>query len=200
MPSFRSLPSPHAEPRAAIRRHRVRRIALAAAVGAAAMALVACASTTSKPLPPLQLAPKVDIARFMGDWYVIALIPTFLEKDTVGQKESYRLDPDGSIDTTFTYRKGSFEGERRELESRAFVQNDAGNTWGVQFIWPIKADYRISHVDDDYSATVVTREKRDHVWIMSRNKTMPEAELQRLIDFAVKQGYDAAKIVRVPQR
>ncbi len=200
MPSFRFPPSPRAEFRASIRRHRLRRIALAVTVGAAAAALVACVTPSSSSRPPLTLVPKVDIGRFVGDWYVIAVIPTFLEKDAYDAKESYRLEPDGSIDVTFTYRKGSFESEQKQLKSHAFVQNDAGNTWGIQFIWPFKADYRISYVADDYSATVITREKRDHVWIMSRTKTMPEAELQRLIDLAVKQGYDAAEIVRVPQR
>jgi apolipoprotein D and lipocalin family protein len=34
----------------------------------------------------------------MGDWYVIASIPYFAEKDCVDSIESYALRPDGKID------------------------------------------------------------------------------------------------------
>ena len=44
----------------------------------------------------------VDVDRFMGDWYVIANIPTFAEKGAHNAVESYRLDADGTIATTTT--------------------------------------------------------------------------------------------------
>mgnify|MGYP006197199023 CR=1 FL=1 len=46
--------------------------------------------------PPLRLAENVDLQRFMGDWYVIANIPTFIEKGAHNAVESYRLAPDGN--------------------------------------------------------------------------------------------------------
>jgi apolipoprotein D and lipocalin family protein len=48
--------------------------------------------------------------------------------------------------------------------------------------------------------TVITREKRDYVWIMARTPTIADADLQKLIAFAGRQGYDTARIQRVPQR
>ena len=42
-----------------------------------ALALCACRQDDN---PPLALAQDVDLQRFMGDWYVIAHIPTFIEK------------------------------------------------------------------------------------------------------------------------
>jgi len=80
--------------------------------------LVGCQSA---PLPPLQIVPQVDIPRFMGDWYVIAGIPTFLERDAYNAVESYRLDPDGSIATTFTFREGGFDGPEKRMTPRGFV-------------------------------------------------------------------------------
>ena len=58
-----------------------------------AMLLSGCGAT----LPPLKTVDHVDIPRFMGDWYVIACIPTFIEKGAYNAVESYRLDPDGTI-------------------------------------------------------------------------------------------------------
>ena len=37
----------------------------------------------------------VDLERFMGDWYVIANIPTFIEKGATNAIESYKLMDDG---------------------------------------------------------------------------------------------------------
>jgi len=59
---------------------------------------------------PIRTVPSVDLSRFMGDWYVIAHIPTFVEDEAYNAVESYRLDDDGTIATVFTFRQGSFTG------------------------------------------------------------------------------------------
>jgi len=64
---------------------------------------------------PLETVDYVDLQRFMGDWYVIANIPTFLEKNAYNPIESYALDTDGSIATTFSFNADSLEGEKRSI-------------------------------------------------------------------------------------
>ena len=56
--------------------------------------------------PPIRSEKNVDIKRFMGDWYVIANIPTFIEGGAHNAMESYKLNQDGSIATTFCYSCG----------------------------------------------------------------------------------------------
>ena len=60
----------------------------------------------------------VDLQRFMGDWYVIANIPTFIERDAHNAVESYRLADDGRVLTTFTFRRGRFDGPAQALHAR----------------------------------------------------------------------------------
>lgn len=161
-----------------------------------AFALSGCAA-----MPPLKLAEKVDLPRFMGDWYVIASIPTFLEKGAHNAVESYRLEPDGRIATTFTFRKDGFDGEEKRMTPTGFVLDRESNAvWGMQFVWPIKADYRIVHVAPDYSTTVIAREKRDYAWIMARQPAIPEAQYRSLLGLLAAQGYDISKVRKVPQR
>ena len=81
-----------------------------------------CAGCQSAPHPPLALAADVDLARFMGDWYVIANIPTFIERGAHNAVESYRLAADGTIETTFTFRDGGFDGEPKRYTPRGFVR------------------------------------------------------------------------------
>ncbi len=153
------------------------------------------------PRPPVAVVPHVDLARFMGDWYVIANIPTYIEAGAHNAVESYRLLPDSTIATTFTFRAGAFDGPAKRYTPRGFVVPGTRNAvWGMRFVWPIKADYRISYLDPDYRVTVVAREKRDYVWIMAREPQIPDAAYEALVRFIGEQGYDTTRIQRVPQR
>jgi apolipoprotein D and lipocalin family protein len=163
--------------------------------------LALLAACTGGPKAEMNTVEKVDLPRFMGDWYVIANIPTRIEKGAHNAVESYRLDDDGSIDTTFTFRDGAFDGKLKTYNPRGFVLDRTSNAlWGMRFIWPIKADYRIVYVDENYSQTVIGRQKRDYVWIMARTPQISEADYQRLLAFVVGLGYDASQVQRVPQR
>ncbi|MBM3345982.1 MAG: lipocalin family protein [Betaproteobacteria bacterium] len=163
--------------------------------------LLALAGCQSAPVKPLATAERIDLRRFMGDWYVIASIPTFIETTAHNAVESYRLDADGSIATTFTFRDGGFDGAPRRYTPRGFVlDRDSNAVWGMQFIWPIKADFRIAWLAEDYSRTVIARQARDYVWLMARTPSIPEPQYQAMIDFAAAQGYDTAKLRKVPQQ
>ena len=163
----------------------------------AAVVLSACASRG----PEMKTVEYVDLERFMGSWYVIANIPTFLEKGAHNAVETYELDDDGSIKTTFTFRKGGFDGEQKEFNPRGFVTDETSNAlWGMRFVWPIKADYRIVYLDDNYSQTIVGRQKRDFVWIMARTPTLSDTDFEMLMQRSAALGYDVTKIKRVPQQ
>jgi apolipoprotein D and lipocalin family protein len=153
------------------------------------------------PEKPIATSPHVDLQRFMGPWYVIASIPTFLEKDAYNAMESYELDPDGTIATTFTFHKGAFDGPVKTMKPRGWVRDTATNArWGMQFIWPIKAEYLIAHVDDQYTETIIARSARDYVWIMARKPALADDDYRRLLGMVEKLGYDTSKVRRVPQR
>jgi len=152
-------------------------------------------------LPPLQTVEYVDLPRFMGDWYVIANIPTFIEKGAHNAVESYRLADDGTIPTTFTFRKDAFDGPQKEYNPRGFVRNTETNAeWGMQFIWPIKADYRITYLSDDYRLTVIGHNERDYVWIMARTPQISEEQYLELVEHVRAAGYDIKKLQKVPQQ
>ncbi len=165
------------------------------------MGLLSMLGGCQSSLPPIANEPKVDLERFMGDWYVIANIPTSIERGAHNAVESYRLDTDGSIATTFTFRDGAFDGKLKRYCPRGFVRDDPSQAiWGMQFIWPIKADYRIVHVSPDYQRTIIGRQKRDNVWIMARTPQISEAELQDLRERVAQQSYDISKLQTVPQQ
>ena len=152
-------------------------------------------------MPPIHTVNYVDLNRFMGDWYVIASLPTIFEKDVYNGVESYRLSEDGTVETTFTFNKGGFDGPQKSYRPRATVRDTQSNSvWDMQFVWPFKAEYRIIYLNEDYTQTVIGRTKRDYVWIMARKPSISQGDYDRLIQFIAGEGYDVSKIQKVPQR
>jgi len=149
---------------------------------------------------PLPVVAHVDLERFMGRWYVLATIPTFLERGAHNAVETYELGPDGTIETTFTFRRGGFDGELKEYRPRGFVRSESNAVWGMQFVWPIEAEYRIAYLAPDYSLTVIGRSKRDYVWVMGRKPEIPPADYDQLVSMIGDLGYDIRRLVRVPQQ
>lgn len=159
--------------------------------------LAACGTT----MPDLKPVDYVELPRFMGDWYVIANIPTFLEKGAHNAVENYALNDDGTIATTFTFRDDAFDGKKKTYTPKGFVTDHPSNAvWGMRFIWPIKADYRIIYLDDAYSTTIIGRNKRDYVWLMARQPTMEQSHYDELLLRIGSVGYDVSDVVRVPQQ
>jgi len=149
----------------------------------------------------METVPYVDLERFMGDWYVVANIPTSIEKGAHNALESYALNSDGTVATTFRFNKDGFDGPRKTYRPKGFILDKKTNArWGMQFIWPIKADYRIIFLDEDYQLTVVGRSKRDYVWVMTRKPTISDEEFARIRDFVGSVGYDVKKLERVPHQ
>lgn len=165
------------------------------------LALLTLSCCRTSPGPQIQTVEYVDLDRFMGDWYVVANIPTFLEKGAHNAVESYERSDDGTIATTFTFRAGRFDGPVRRFRPKGFVLDTRTNAvWGMRFVWPIKADYRILYLNDDYTQTVIGRQKRDYVWIMARTPSIPEPDFERILRLLSDLGYDVSRIERVPQR
>jgi len=164
------------------------------------MILVGGCQTASNP-PPIRTAESVDLSRFAGDWFVIANIPTFIETDAYNAVESYAEPVNGRVATTFTFNKGGFEGDQKTYHPTAFIREDSGNAvWGMQFVWPIKAEYRIVYIDPDHQFTIIGRTKRDYVWLMARQPVIADGDYERLLSIIEQEGYDLDKLRLVPQQ
>lgn len=185
---------------------RHRRLISQAALCLAAVLVTSCQSTSivssSKSLPPLvAMRQPISLERFMGDWHVIACIPTFIETEAYNAVESYKLEQDGTIATTFTYNKGSFDGPLKTYHPRGFVHDRTTHAeWRMQFLWPFKSAFLILKLDDAYQTTVIGVPNRKYAWIMARTKTLPDSTYTGLVNFLQSTGHDVSKLRKVPQR
>jgi apolipoprotein D and lipocalin family protein len=170
--------------------------------------LLLCSMTTFLPRaaaadpPPVPLAASVDLPRFMGDWYVIAHIAPDADRDAHNAVEHYEL-VDGRVETTYRRRPGGFEAPEKIETPVGYVREGSGNAlWGMRFWWwfPIRLEFRIAHLEPDYSVTIIGRSRRDYVWLMSRTPQMSDADYERYRALIASWGYDTSELVRVPQR
>ena len=162
--------------------------------------LVACNSIDNSNHQIMKTVPFVDIHRFMGDWYVIANIPTFIEKRATNAVESYRLNDKGEVETTFTFYQDSPTGKKKVYNPIGFIFNTETNAeWRMQFIWPFKLPFLIIDLADDYSYTVVGVPNRKYVWIMARESKLSNDIYEKIINRLAGIGYDVSKVQKIMQ-
>lgn len=148
-----------------------------------------------------KLVDHVELDRFMGDWYVIANIPTPFEKGAVNAIENYTWNPEKEIvEVTFTYRKGSPEGKLKRMTQKGFIYNQETNAeWRVQPLWPLRLGYLILDLDEEYSYTVIGVPNRKYLWIMAREASLSDSLYETILEDVEAQGYELDKIQKVPQ-
>lgn len=152
-------------------------------------------------LPPIKTVAEVDLDRFMGDWFVIAAIPTIIESDPYNPVEHYEKNPDGSIATTFSFYQSGFEGKLKTYHPTGYVVEGTGNAeWQMQFVWPFKSEYLIAYLSEDYQQTIIARNKRDYVWLMSRQPHLSRETYKELVSKIQSMGYDTSKLRVFPQQ
>ena len=110
---------------------------------------------------------------------VNAVLPTPSESECVNPVEFYSL-----------VEEAADQPKIQKLDVRAFVTNSNTNAeWGVQFLWPLKMDYKILFVSDDYTETLVGHPSRKYLWVMSRDTELPRVRVEELLKLADKQGF-----------
>lgn len=167
--------------------------------GLAALALSGCA-LLSGDFGDVPAARQVDLARYMGDWRVIANIPYYGEEGCIDSVESYALLPNGKIDNWFSCRKGSADAPLESvISATAQVIDDNPAHWIVSFFGVLRIKYVILAVDDDYQWAAVAHPSRQYGWVFARGNTLPDDTYQHVLSLFAAQGYDTARFAKVPQ-
>jgi len=170
-------------------------------IAAALAAIVPGRDGTAGSAGNIQTADYVDLERFSGDWYIIASIPTLIDRHACNATEHYRIDADGTIAATYRFCKGSPAGKTWTIRRTGVVRDNRSNAvWDVRLAGPIAADYRIVHINDDYSQAIVGRNRRDYAWILARTPEISNRQLFEHVHRLREQGYDSSRIRTVPQR
>ena len=138
---------------------------------------------------------KVDIMSYAGKWYSLYSLPTFMDKKWRETTETYVIHPDGYY-AVFTTYKVLGEEEVKYLRSKLFVVRGTNNAeLKAQFVWPVKVDYWIIELAEDYSYVVVGHPKNKYLFIMSRKPQLAKELMEDIIKRCHEKGYDTSKLV-----
>jgi apolipoprotein D and lipocalin family protein len=164
--------------------------------------LLLMSSCSTSHSSPVKTVDYVDINRFMGKWYVIANIPTFIEKGAYNAIETYTWnDEEDRIDVDFKFNLDSFDGKEKSYPQKAFIYNKKTYAeWRIQPFWPLKFAYLVTDLAPDYSYTVIAVPNRKNVWIMARTPTLPENVYQEILGNLKAQSFDLKDLQKVPQQ
>jgi apolipoprotein D and lipocalin family protein len=168
--------------------------------GIGLLTAVVAALAARKPERPPATVPHVDLARYAGQWFEIARLPT-------------RAESGCDRDVTATYEaQGSglrivnrcrrANGRMRSAVGHARLADGFNSarlqiSFAPSFLDPIPfvwADYWVLDLADDYSAALVGTPDRKHLWLLSRTPTLPGTTLSNFIARAEQQGYRTADL------
>jgi apolipoprotein D and lipocalin family protein len=137
---------------------------------------------------------KFDLRKYAGTWYSLYSIPTVFDKGSRETTTKYTLNKAGFYDVVTTYKKSKDE-DLHAVTSKIFPNDEIPLAkMKCQFIWPIKVDYWVIELADDYSYVVVGHPDHKFLFIMSRNPVMPKKLLDDIILRCSDKGYDVSQL------
>lgn len=150
--------------------------------------------------PPLETVESVDIQRYLGKWYEIALLPNRFEEGCYCTTAEYSLIDEETIRVINSCNKESADGKLDQAKGKAFVVEGSNNSkLKVQFFWPFKGDYWILELDEDYQYVLVGSPSRKYLWILARTPQLDLDVIDRLLTSAEQKGFDTSKIIYADQ-
>lgn len=143
--------------------------------------------------PFLQTATFVDLKKYAGTWYEIALIPNKFEKGCSCTKAEYTLVNNYIKIKNSCYRKA--EKKYTLIEGKAWPVDKSNAKLKVQFYWPFRGDYWIIYVDKNYRYAIVGDPSRKYLWFLARQNRITKQTYKKLIAIAKQHGFDTSKLI-----
>lgn len=166
----------------------------AASAAVAAVVLISCKETTPKGVVPVK---PFDVKKYMGKWYEIARFDFKYERNLNNTTAQYTLNPNGTVKVVnrgFNYKKNEWE---EAVGKAKFVGSPDEARLKVSFFGPFYSGYNVMAIDSDYKYALIAGESLKYLWLLSREKTMPEDVKQEYLEKAKAVGFDTSKLVWV---
>lgn len=136
----------------------------------------------------------IDAARYVGNWYEIRRMPTPRETQCICSSAYYSADPEVDwiyVDNTCQLADGT----SYHAIGRAIKQNEELTKLKVYFTPTYGGNYWVLDLANDYSYVMVGEPCRKSLFILSRQTTLAQDILDRLISKAQSIGYDTSVLV-----
>lgn len=143
----------------------------------------------------LAVVKSVDLQKYSGDWYEILKLPNRFESGLTCIMANYSIKPNGDIQVVNSGHKIGDVTTIKSSTGTAWVPDPAEPTkLKVRFFWPFSGNYWIIALDTDYKYVMIGEPSREYLWILGRDKSLPDETLKALLAQARSQGFDVTKL------
>jgi apolipoprotein D and lipocalin family protein len=139
-----------------------------------------------------------EVRRYLGQWYEIARFDHRFERGLTDVSATYSLREDGGINVVnrgYDRKRGKWQ----EASGRAyFLGSPHTGSLKVSFFGPFYGGYHVIALDREaYRYAVVSGPSRDYLWILARERQLPEPLLKSLVAQARQAGFDTSQLIYV---
>ena len=155
--------------------------------------LSSCASIPKKATPVVGF----NVDKYLGSWYEIARFDFRFEKDMNNVMAQYSLNEKNNV----TVLNSGYNYKKEEWVSAQGVAKFRGDknvaALKVSFFGPFYSGYNVIALDDNYKYALVAGKSLKYLWILSREKSIPEDIKTAYLKIAQDVGYDTSKLIWV---
>lgn len=141
-----------------------------------------------------------DQQKYLGKWYEIARLDYKWEKNLDHVTATYSLNDNGFIKVDnkgYNFKKGKWE---ESIGKAKAVKEPTEARLKVSFFGPFYAGYNVVAIDKDYQYALVIGSSIKYMWILSREKSIPEEIKVKYINKAKAIGVKTEELIWVNQK
>lgn len=148
------------------------------------IALAACQDNYA----PMATVDKVEVPRYLGQWYEIALLPNRFQAMCVSDTTAEYQQDGAGLKVINRCRKA--DGQFEVAEGVANIVEGSNNAkLRVSFFRPFYGNYWILALAPDYQWVLVGEPSRQYGWVLSRTKQIKPEDWQKAMAKARELGY-----------
>lgn len=157
-------------------------------------ALITSCASIPKKAKPVQ---NFDLNKYLGSWYEIARFDFRFEKDLDNVMAQYSLNNKGNVNVVnsgYNFKKEKWVSAEGVAKFRGDKNSAALK---VSFFGPFYSGYNVIALDEDYKYALVAGKDLKYLWILSREKSIPEDIKAEYLKIAQEVGYDTSELIWV---
>ena len=161
-------------------------------IGITAM-MTSCASIPKKATP----VQPFDLNRYLGTWYEVARMDFRLERGLNNVSAQYSMNQKGNV-AVVNSGYNAEEGKWKKAEAKAkFRGDETKGALKVSFFGPFYSGYNVIAIDEEYRYALVAGKSLKYLWILSREKSIPDTIKTQYLQLAENIGYATEELLWV---
>jgi len=133
--------------------------------------------------------------KYLGKWYEMARFDFKFERGLNNTTAEYSIRDDGKIKVLnrgFNYEKKEW---KQAIGKAKFAGADTTAMLKVSFFGPFYSGYNVIAIDNDYKYALVSGGSLEYLWILSREKSIPENIKTEYLKIAEGYGFNISDLL-----